>query len=214
MKIIARMWHSFLDTDGEKWVLAEHLPDVKDPAIQSYGRVDVINLKDLRSLITRQGLEGVYNEFYETIYDDWYQWFDSRSKVPEGPSRASNREAIQVLDKALVIFERYYTIQTGQDCPLTMDYLYTHFMQIMGLDTNVEWEDLSQWELNLLTTIEMSFSGLLLSYLNGSMDLEPDQLIPLVLAKLQQLFSGIAVAMTYAVETVADNINEFTEEYK
>lgn len=214
MKIIARMWHSLLDTDGEKWVLAEHLPDVKDPAIQSYGGMEIINLKDLRALMTRQGLEGVYGEFYEEIYRDWHRWFDSRSKVPEGPSRASNREAIQVLDKALVIFERYYTIQTGQECPLTMDYLYTHFMQIMGLDSNVDWEDLSQWELNLLTTIEMSFAAILLSYLSESLELDPDQLVPMVLQKLQQLFSGIAVAMTYAVDTVADNLNEFTEEYR
>jgi len=209
MKIIAKMWHSLLDTDGQKWVLAEHLPELKDPAIQS----GIINLEDLPALLERHGLEGVYNAFYEEIYRDWHVWFDSRSKVPEGPSRGSNREALQVLDKALVIYERYYAIQSGKDCPITMDYLYTHFMQIMGLERNVEWDDLSQWELNLLTTIEMSFAGLLLSYLSGPMEIEPDDLVPMVLAKLQQLFSGVAVAMTYAVETIADNFNEFNEEY-
>lgn len=213
MKVIAKMWHSLLDTDGEKWVLMEHLPAVDDPAIQSYRGVGLINLKDLRSMLTRHGLEGVYFEFYEEIYRDWHEWFDSRSKRPEGPSRASNREALEVLDKALVIFERYYTIQTGQECPLTMDYLYTHFMRIMGLERNVEWDDLSQWELNLLTTIEMSFAGLILSYLSGPMEIEPDQLVPMALAKLQQLFSGIAVAMSYAVENIADNFNEFNEGY-
>lgn len=208
MKIIAKMWHSLLDTNGQKWVLAEHL-SIQDPALKS----GLINLDDLPALITKHGLEGVYTEFYEEIYRDWHEWFDSRSKRPEGPSRSSNREALQVLDKALVIFERYYTIQTGKDCPLTMDYLYTHFMQIMGLERNVEWEDLSQWELNLLTTVEMTFAGLVLSYLSGPMEIEPDDLVRLALAKLQQLFSGIAVAMTYAVETIADNFNEFTEEY-
>lgn len=214
MKIIAKMWHSVLDTNGEKWVLAEHLPEVKDPAIQSYQGLGIINLNDLPGLLSRQGLEGVYNAFYEEIYTDWSVWFDSRSKLPEGPSRLSNREAQQVLDKALVIFERYYTIQTGTDCPLTMDYLYTHFMQIMGLERNVEWDDLSQWELNLLTTVEMTFAGLILSYLSGNMELDPDDLIRMALAKLQQLFSGVAVAMTYAVETIADNFHEFTEEYR
>lgn len=209
MKIIARMEHSLLDTNGEKWVLAENLPDITDPAI----RAGLINLKDLPSLITRHGLEGVYNEFYEEIYRDWHEWFNSRSKVPEGPSRGSNREASEVLDKALVIFERYYAIRTGTDCPLTMDYLYTHFMRIMGLERNVEWEDLSQWELNLLTTIEMSFAGLLLSYLSGNMEIEPDDLVPMVMSKLQQLFSGISVAMSYAVDNIADNFNEFNEEY-
>lgn len=209
MKIIAKMWHSLLDTNGEKWVLAEHLPAVKDPAIQS----GLINLNDLRALLARHGLEGVYNEFYEEIYRDWHEWFNSGSKRPEGPSRGSNREALEVLDKALVIFERYYAIQTGKDCPLTMDYLYTHFMQVMGLERNVEWEDLSQWELNLLTTVEMSFAGLLLSYLSGNMEIPPDDLVPLVLSKLQQLYSGIAVAMTYAVDNIADNFNEFNEEY-
>ena len=213
MKPIAKMWHSFLDTNGEKWVLVEHLPPFSDSVIQSYNGVGIINLEDMMSALTRHGLEGVYNEFYEEIYRDWYEWFDSRSKVPEGPARASNREALQVVDKALVIFERYYTIQTGRECPLTMDYIYTHFMQIMGLERNVEWEDLSQWELNVLTTIEMSFAGLILSYLSGPMELEPDQLVPMVLAKLQQLFSGIAAAMTYAVENIADNFNEFTETY-
>lgn len=208
MKIIAKMWHSLLDTDGEKWVLAEHLP-IDDPALQS----GVINLRDLPALLARHGQEGVYTEFYEEIYRDWHVWFDSRSKVPEGPSRGANQEALQVLDKALVVFERYYAIQTGKDCPLTMDYLYTHFMQIMGLERNVEWEDLSQWELNLLTTIEMTFAGLVLSYLSGPMELEPDDLIPLALTKVQQLFSGIAVAMTYAVDNIADNFNEFNEEY-
>jgi hypothetical protein len=209
MKIIAKMWHSLLDTNGEKWVLAEHLPELKDPAIQS----GVINLNDLPALLERHGLEGVYNAFYEEIYRDWHVWFDSRSKVPEGPSRLSNREALQVLDKALVIYERYYAVYSGKDCPITMDYLYTHFMQIMGLERNVEWEDLSQWELNLLTTIEMSFAGLLLSYLSGPMEIEPDNLVPMVITKLQQLFSGLSVAMSYAVETIADNFNEFTEEY-
>lgn len=214
MKVIARMWHSLLDTDGDKWVLAEHLPTLDDPAIQSYRGMQVINLEDLPGLLSRHDLEGVYTPFYEEIYTDWYKWFDSRSKLPEGPARASNREALQVLDKALVIFERYYTIQTGEDCPLTMDYLYTHFMQIMGLERNVEWDDLSQWELNLLTTIEMSFAGLILSYLSGPMEIEPDRLVPMALAKLQQLFSGIAVAMTYAVDHIAENFNEFHEEYK
>lgn len=214
MKIIAKMWHSVLDTNGEKWVLAEHLPAVKDPAIQPYGNLEIINLNDLPGLLSRHGLEGVYAAFYEEIYWDWSKWFDSRSKLPEGPSRLSNREALQVLDKALVVFERYYTIQTGKECPLTMDYLYTHFMQIMGLERNVEWDDLSQWELNLLTTVEMTFAGLILSYLSGNMELDPDDLVRMVLAKLQQLFSGVAVAMTYAVEIIADNINEFTEEYR
>lgn len=214
MKVIAKMWHSLLDTDGQKWVLAEHLPGIQDPAIQSYNGLGVINLNDLRDLIARQGLEGVYNEFYEEIYTDWSMWFDSRTKRPEGPSRASNREALEVLDKALVIFERYYAIQTGKDCPLTMDYLYTRFMQIMGLERNVEWEDLSQWELNLLTTIEMSFAGMLMTYLSEPMDLSPDDMVPLLMSKLQQLFSGIAVAMSYAVDNLADNFNEFTEEYR
>jgi hypothetical protein len=121
---------------------------------------------------------------------------------------------LEVLDKALVIFERYYAIQTGKDCPLTMDYLYTRFMQIMGLERNVEWEDLSQWELNLLTTIEMSFAGMLMTYLSEPMDLSPDDMVPLLMSKLQQLFSGIAVAMSYAVDNLADNFNEFTEEYR
>lgn len=213
MKPIAKMWHSFLDTNGEKWVLVEHLPVLSGPEIESYNGVGVINLEDMLSVLARHGQEGVYTEFYEEIHRDWHTWFDSRSKRPEGPSRGSNREALQVVDKALVIFERYYTIRTGKECPLTMDYIYTHFMQIMGLERNVEWEDLSQWELNLLTTIEMSFAGLILSYLSGPMDLEPDQLVPLVMTKLQQLFSGIAVAMTYAVDNVADNFNEFTETY-
>lgn len=132
----------------------------------------------------RHGLEGAYNAFYEEIYTDWAVWFDSKSKLPEGPSRLSNREAQQVLDKALVIFERYYTIQTGGDCPLTMDYLY-RFMQIMGLERNVEWDDLSQWELNLLTTVEMTFAGLILSYLSGNMELDPDDLIRMALAKIE-----------------------------
>ena len=87
-------------------------------------------------------------------------------------------------------------------------------MQIMGLERNVEWDDLSQWELNLLTTVEMTFAGLILSYLSGNMELDPDDLIRMALAKLRQLFSGVAVAMTYAVETIADNFNEFTEEYR
>ena len=214
MKMIAKMWHSFLDVNGEKWVFAEHLPEVQDPAILPYQGMGIINLEHLQGLLSRHGLEGVYNAFYEEIYTDWAVWFDSKSKLPEGPSRLSNREAQQVLDKALVIFERYYAIQTGKDCPLTMDYLYTHFMQIMGLERNVEWDDLSQWELNLLTTVEMTFAGLILSYLSGNMELDPDDLVRMVLAKLQQLFSGVAVAMTYAVETIADNFNEFTEEYR
>lgn len=208
MKVIAKMWHSLLDTDGQKWVLAKHLP-IQDPELST----GIINLENLPALLERHGQEGVYNGFYEEIYRDWHVWFDSRSKVPEGPSRLSNREALQVLDKALAIFERYYAIQTGKDCPITMDYLYTHFMQIMGLERNVEWEDLSQWELNLLTTIEMSFAGMLMGYLSGPMDLEPDDMIPLLMSKLQQLFSGIAAAMTYAVDNIADNFNEFNEEY-
>ena len=209
MKPIAKMWHSVLDTNGEKWVLAEHLPDLSDPAIQS----GFINLTDLPGLLSRHDLEGVYTEFYEEIYRDWHEWFDSSSKRPEGPSRASNREALQVLDKALVIFERYYAIQTGKDCPLTMDYLYTHFMQIMGLERNVEWEDLTQWELNLLTTIEMSFAGMLMAYLSEPSELGPDDMVPLLMSKLQQLFFGIGVAMTYTVDHIADNFNEFHEEY-
>lgn len=213
MKFIAKMWHSLLDASGEKWVLAEHLPDLDDPAFQVHLGVSVINLEDLPPVLRKHGLEGVYTTFYEEIYRDWHVWFDSRSKVPEGPSRASNREALQVVDNALVIFERYYAIQTGTDCPLTMDYLYTHFMQIMGLERNVEWDDLTQWELNLLTTIEMSFAALLLTYLREPTDMELDRLVPAVMGKLQQLFGGIAVAMTYAVDNIADNLNEFSEKY-
>lgn len=209
MKPIAKMWHSVLDTQGNKWVLAKHLPAVSDPVIQS----GFINLHDLPGLLARHDLQGVYTTFYEEIIRDWYEWFDSGSKRPEGPSRGSNREAVEVLDKALAHFERYYAIQTGKDCPLTMDYLYTHFMQIMGLERNVEWDDLSQWELNLLTTIEMSFAGLLLAYLSGNMEISPDDLVPLVMTKLQQLYSGLAVAMTYAVDNIADNFNEFNGEY-
>jgi len=205
MKPLTRMWHSVLDTDGQKWVITKQVPDLRGP--------DLINLEDLPSVLREQGLEGVYNTLYEEIHRDWYDWFNSREKVPEGPSRLSNREACQVLDKALVLFERYYAVQTGKDCPLTTDYLYTHFMQIMGLERNVEWDDLSQWELNLLTTIEMSFAGLLLAYLNGDMEISPDDLVPLVMSKLQQLYSGIADAMTYAVDNIADNFNEFSEEY-
>lgn len=209
MKVIARMWHSLLDASGDKWVLMEHLPKVDDPAIKGC----VVNLIDLPGLLRRNGLEGVYTAFYEEITRDWYEWFTSGSKVPEGPSRASNREALQVVDKALSIFERYYSIQTGKDCPLTVDYLYTRFMQIMGLERNVEWEDLSLWELSLLTTVEMSFAGILLSYLNGPMELEPDDIVPAVFRQLQQLFYGLSVAMTYAADNIADNIHEFTETY-
>lgn len=213
MTPIAHMRHSFLDASGEKWVLASVLPPIDDPAVRHYQRVPIINLEDLPGVLDRSGLESSYATLYEEILTDWYGWFDSRSKLPEGPSRASNRESMKVVDKALVIFERYYFHQTGKEYALTMDYINTHFMQVIGLERNVDWDDLTQWELNILTTVQMTFAGLLLSYLNSTMDLELDQVIPAVMFKLQELYSGVAMAMTYAVENLADNINEFSERY-
>jgi hypothetical protein len=213
MTPIAHMEHSFLDASGEKWVLANVLPPIDDPAIRHYQRIPIINLEDLPSLLNRHGLESSHATLYEEIYTDWYGWFDSRSKLPEGPSRASNREAMQVVDKALVIFERFYFLHTGEEYALTEDYIYTHFMQIIGLERNVEWEDLSQWELNILTTVQMSFAGILLSYLNSQVEIDLNQVIPAVMFKLQELYSGVSMAMTYAVDNLADNINEFSERY-
>lgn len=213
MTPIAHMRHSFLDSNGEKWVLANQLPTLTDPAIRHYQRIPIINLEDLQSVLDRNGLEDTCAGLREEIYSDWYAWFDSRSRLPEGPSRASNRESMKVVDKALVIFERYYFLQTGKDYSLTVDYIDTHFMQIIGLERNVEWDDLSQWELNILTTVQVSFAGLLLSYLNTQMEIDLDQIIPAVMFKLQELYAGVAIAMTYAVENLADNIDEFNERY-
>lgn len=213
MTPIAHMRHSFLDSNGEKWVLAEQLPSITDPAVRYYQRIPIINLEDLQSVLDRHGLESSHAGLYEEIYTDWYGWFDSRSKLPEGPSRASNREAMKVVDKSLVIFERFYFLQTGEEYALTLDYIDTHFMQVIGLERNVEWSDLSQWELNILTTVQMTFAGLLLSYLNSQTDIDLDQVIPAVMFKLQELFAGVSMAMTYAVDNLADNINEFSERY-
>jgi len=212
MTPIAHMRHSFLDASGEKWVLAANLPQ-DDPAVRHYQRIPVINLEDLPGFLDRNGLESSYATLYEEILTDWYGWFDSRSKLPEGPSRASNRESMKVVDTALVIFERYYFLKTGEEYALTLDYIHTHFMQVIGLERNVEWDDLTQWELNILTTVQMTFAGLLLSYLNSEMDIELDRVIPAVMFKLQELYSGVAIAMTYAVDNLADNINEFSERY-
>lgn len=210
MTPIAKMSHSFLDLSGRKWVYL----DIDDPVVQDFQGHGIVELEDLPDLLLRHGLESAYAGLYEAISLDWTHWFTQRSNLPEGPSRASYRESLQVVDKALVIFERYYEIQTCRDAGLTLDYLYTHFMRVMGLERNVEFADLTQWELNLLTTIQMTFAGMLMSYLNSDIDLNPDMVVPAVLFKLNELFSGVSSAMDFAVNNLADNLNEFGESYK
>jgi len=213
MKPIIRLPHSLLDSTGEKWVYAQHFQVPDDPKFYWVGGVPLLRVEDLPEFIIRHGLETACAGLYETIVGDWYDWFDSTSKMPEGPARRSNRESTKVVDSAMARFESIYRQRKGTEYATTVDYLYTHFMQIMGLERNVEWDDLSQWELSLLTTVQMAFAGIMLAYLDGPMEMELDEVIPVTMSKLHAVFSGVALSMSYAVDNLTENLNEFTEKY-
>lgn len=139
----------------------------------------------------------------------------------EGASRKANRESLHMLKKSIrlvsLLREKHGLDKIDIDKYLE-DSLYRELLGIMGYAQPVDWEDLSQWELQNLTFVQNAFSSSILLYLSQEEmhDLiKPEECLTVLLQRLRWDMSKTMNSMFMAQELSVKlgEVAEFQGEY-
>lgn len=139
----------------------------------------------------------------------------------EGASRKANRESLHMLKKSIrlvsLLREKLGFNPIDIDKYLE-DSLYRELLGIMGYAQPVDWEDLSQWELQNLTFVQNAFSSSLLLYLSQEEMhdiIKPEECLKVLLQKLRWDMSKTMNSMFMAQELSVKlgEVAEFQGEY-
>lgn len=156
------------------------------------------------------------------LESEWLHFFGYiKGPKGEGASRKANRESLYMLKKSIrlvsLLLEKH-----GHD-PIDIDKyledsLYRELLGIMGYPQQVDWDDLSQWELQNLTFVQNAFSSSLLLYLSQEEMhdiIKPEDCLAVLLNRLKWDLSKTMNSMFMAQELSVKlgDVAEFRGEY-
>lgn len=139
----------------------------------------------------------------------------------EGASRKANRESLHLLKKAIklvALLQEKMGYKPVDIDEFLKDTLYSEMMGIMGYSQQVDWEDLSQWELQNLTFTQNAYASSILLYLSQEelhQSLSPEDCLLVLLNnvkwELHKTLNSMFMAQELAVKL--GDILEFESKY-
>lgn len=124
----------------------------------------------------------------------------------EGASRKANRESLHLLKKAVklvAILQSQHGYEPVDTTKFLQDTLYGEMLGIMGYHQQVDWEDLSLWELQNLTFVQNVYTSAVLLYLSQEeihQEIQPDVCLTVLLTNIKYDLSKTMNSMFMAQE--------------
>ena len=172
--------------------------------IRLHQGIPYITLDLAVTALTQWGHSRRSNELRDLIDSGWTNWVSNSGKEPEDPARGLCEASASSLGGALRQLNEACLRETGVKVVLTQDYVYTRLMSAMGLETNIDVDDLTTWELNYLSLMHRTLESLIHSYLRNQ-DGVQDQIafqdiIPHLMGRIYQMFFGISMTLDYLTQ--------------
>lgn len=220
---------TLLDEHGDRWITIPSMVDSLDMEgfetdypvevrISGGLPLPVIPVTMISNLVRTKRAEALQGK----VESEWLHFFGYvKGPRGEGASRKANRESLYLLRKSIRLVS-ILQVQHGHDKINVDKYLeeslYRELLGIMGYGQQVDWEDLSQWELQNLTFVQNAFSSSLLLYLSQEEMhdiIKPEDCLSVLLQRLRWDLSKTMNSMFMAQELSVKlgDVAEFRDGY-